>query len=203
MNDLDVLITVPHAGCFVNPFRMCDTRAYEAAQILHQALNSYDLKNQVFANTAIPRFIMDMNRFVSRDTRWRKLLSEVLREKKPRWIIDMHSFPSDTIWGDRSGLKIEILHDEHPFPLYVHQVLKELQKIEPTMSNLDQGKWNDIMDQVLENNRRNLQTSKVFLLEVNESSQSFSKNELEKVMKILARFIRNSIFFRKQEKNHQ
>src|SRR5437870_1209710 len=76
--EMRILVTVPHAGCFVSKERVCDRRAFEAAKILATQLQKYGADVTLYANQEILRSQIDMNRFIARSTPWRKTLTRLL-----------------------------------------------------------------------------------------------------------------------------
>lgn len=108
-NDVDILLTVPHGFCLPVDYRMCDLNSLPAANLLEQDFKSTGLKVLKFVST-IPRTEKDdLNRAVGRGKSFRTSLTRWLNSHstsdKPRWFIDVHSFPRDHSWtaGSSSG----------------------------------------------------------------------------------------------------
>lgn len=114
-----VIVTTPHAMCNLSlTERNCDRMASYAATSLYQKI-PYD--KYLFFNTAsvsgfhiplpdpnriflsdYPRSTVDLNRSVSRETTFRRSLSDLMERlhhenRSPVLVIDMHSFPHGSI----------------------------------------------------------------------------------------------------------
>jgi hypothetical protein len=89
-----LVISVPHGACEANaPVRMCDTKAFTAAQLFHQKLIlKTDPANIHFLpNRDVHREKLDMNRIVSRESDYRNTLRTKMADVT--WLFDFHSFP--------------------------------------------------------------------------------------------------------------
>lgn len=101
---INVIITVPHAGCNLDLssriVRECDERAYKAALMLWQAIKKRgDMEVSLMANTEVPRKEVDMNRSAGNNTTWSMSVhDEIQKARYPTWVVDMHSFPTEEKW---------------------------------------------------------------------------------------------------------
>ena len=88
--DISVVITVPHSLCNTNVHqRHCDSMAQEAATSLYEMIPFE--KHIILAD--MYRYDIDLNRDVSRNTHFRKQLSQLMHiPNKFILVLDIHSF---------------------------------------------------------------------------------------------------------------
>jgi len=97
-----LIITVPHAKRLFedNSYHWCDTSAAPVARALTKALSGRGVPTKLFLGD-VSRYLADLNRASSRwTTKFRKRVrDEILgSEAESLWVLDLHSFPSDSPW---------------------------------------------------------------------------------------------------------
>lgn len=98
-----VILSSPHALCPSSEKRKCDIVAGDAAECLRYELAKYspDIKCICVQGNEY-RHDHDLNRTVSRNTQYRRRLSEIITtSKKSAIIVDVHSFPN--YWMKEAG----------------------------------------------------------------------------------------------------
>ena len=147
-----VVVTVPHGFCPrpCDEGRQCDCVAAHWARVLAATLKARGVTVKLLIPTT-PRFKGDYNRFWTRETSYRKLLTAAL---ETAWLVlDIHSFPPPH-WA---GYNAIILDDRRPPPQ------SALQFSAATGIALDSnGASNDIQDEAHQAGKE------AFLIEFNE-----------------------------------
>lgn len=96
-----VVLTAPHSYCPTYQVRACDTLSGPAALILYRKLTELGVPTALFM-PATAREWCDLNRYWCRNTKYREILTQFLKENKDYIgvLFDIHSFPEDTpIYG--------------------------------------------------------------------------------------------------------
>ena len=91
------MLTVPHAYCIDGiQTRHCDILAGFFADAIESAIIEEGLKVKKYKNNKL-RAVIDMNRYVSRETSYRENIDEkIARLGKKDVLVDVHSAPGDT-----------------------------------------------------------------------------------------------------------
>lgn len=169
-----VVVTAPHAACATDsPWeRTCDRAAERMAQLLRA--------DHVFVNTDVSRTVLDMNRPESRDTAFRRAISET----PARVLIDVHSFPPGS-FGDADFVIME--PDPEPTPKI--QQLIDMVRSEHTGLI---GRWvqGSSLNSILAVARERGITAS-FLLEVSEGLKDGELKRLADVFDLWARKMRS------------
>ena len=96
-----LVITVPHTfhvGFLPREMHATDFSALDAARDLQKAFSA-NVVTRVFVGD-VPRFLVDLNRPQSRNTQWRRRVTDLLRFLGRRAVqLDVHSFPDDPWTG--------------------------------------------------------------------------------------------------------
>jgi len=182
-----IIITVPHATCTTDLYRMCDTRASEAAQLMEKILKSLGRNVILLPNYETIRSDYDMNRRESRQTHYRlyleKIISDILNQGDDiSLVLDMHSFPSEYSWSNYRAYKMVFLyltkyHEEKYFQSYFEH--------DNNIGILEGSHENDIM---ITSNEKNI---KSILIEVLENTNELTNNELSSYLYNIAKIIDN------------
>jgi hypothetical protein len=90
-NSSHVVITVPHSLCVSGLDHLCDYMAPKAAVILSNKMNA-----KLFLADA-NRIVIDYNRRSSRSSNWRTKIKQYVIQNKSRIVLDIHSYPNDSI----------------------------------------------------------------------------------------------------------
>lgn len=156
--------------------RTSDTRALEAAIII---TTGTDGKNHslLYPNVGVIRSEHDLNRIASRETKWRKQLTQLI--SKSSLVVDVHSFPLLAFGkmpaaSSGGGWKVVILNEYRNLPEHISIIYTEIRKIIAEVTILS-GIKNDINDEAIAAGK------KAILLEFCEDREYFSDDELEKV----------------------
>lgn len=121
-----IVVTVPHSFCYTNYFeRDCDLVAGVAASTLVKELKKkvntgFEI---VELQSTVHRSQMDLNRYVSRNTSFRKQLTGLLKGNRVEFVLDVHSFPK----SEFGGSEITIL-DNPPMTPYSNSLYTTLVK---------------------------------------------------------------------------
>lgn len=110
-----VIVTVPHAACYDSYYRICDTRALQAANIVSKYLESFNLNVILLANYKVLRTEYDMNRPNSRNSNYRNQIENTInqifaRGDRVSFVLDMHSFPTEDSWSDYKKYDLVFLY---------------------------------------------------------------------------------------------
>jgi hypothetical protein len=97
MSSMTVFITVPHADCRGDAYwHHCDLLAEEMARKISDAFLARNVETKLFVGN-VPRRKVDLNRPVSRLTRFRRSLSKELKNAGFNDVLlDIHSYPSNS-----------------------------------------------------------------------------------------------------------
>lgn len=135
--DISVVITVPHSMCNTNVHeRHCDSMAEDAAVSLYQMI-PYE-KHIMLADEY--RYDIDLNRDVSRNTDFRKRISELIRiPNKFVLVLDIHSFDEGYADGE-----IVILTGMTCRTGYIQRLYENLRHNHVNVKIFDTLKSNDI-----------------------------------------------------------
>lgn len=89
LNKVDrMILTVPHAYCEASNERMCDELSLKAATLIYSFVNN----DKYLLVGDKPRYKLDLNRKESREGKFRKTLTKLMKTKG-KLILDIHSFP--------------------------------------------------------------------------------------------------------------
>lgn len=200
-----VLLSVPHSGCYTYPStRHCDRVAKRAGLLLSEHLSKLGVDNKLLT-TNVRRSDMDMNRPKARKTNFRVGLTQALEDLKevPRSIhLDVHSYPPKSLTSSDATYESRVhslyLLDDAGETAYTRSLRDYLIESLGIPYNTYAGtkpceNWdtcphlnihNDIQDQA-----RSLGIPSI-LLEVNEL---ISKKKMDTVMKTVAVWVRKYI----------
>jgi hypothetical protein len=152
------ILTVPHSACPPQPEERrveyttsqfvkhpCDTKAHEAAEVLKVAIDSTGIPSstQLFANLDVPRSPdLDMNRQSGRDSDWRRMIEDKIREIGPdniRALIDVHSFPlamhDEDPWEGKDFVIMPLVHPHRWHEFLLEHVSKRVPDIRCAIIN--------------------------------------------------------------------
>lgn len=207
-----IIITVPHGFCLARTancdVRTCDLRAQEAAQLLYNKLIAKNNYPTLFLSN-IERSEHDLNRPWSRDVHWRQELKKTLNkfrnlgDDKIIILVDMHSFVNSIRRPD--------LHPEETFENKKIGVLDFKKNLitDNLISQLGEklGQENIVFVAGSEVNDIQLTSREFanysFLIENNEDSKIYTKQDLNDSMEIIANYLLtfNPPKFKKRETN--
>ena len=173
-----ILLTVPHSFCKYDSAyeRRCDRRALQAAKVLANFFKNK--KVMVISNDSIDRKTLDTNRAQSRQTKYRKNITNILDKYDVLWVLDIHSFPN---YDFGHGLNFVFLDNISPTTTIEYKIFNQ---ILPDMENaaiLEGSLSNDIQ---YEARKKGIPS---ILIEVSERSELLSTKELNKNMNLIAK----------------
>jgi hypothetical protein len=184
VDDVDILLTVPHGFCLPVNYRMCDINALPVADLLEVDFKKVSLKVLKFVST-LPRAEVDLNRAIGRGKLFRSVLTRWLRlhsnSNKHRWFIDVHSFPmiysedlSETTWKSEYANQADlVILDDYPQgPAELHIMLHDFLIQHGFQVAILPGAINVNDINLEENQTLKDSNTLVSLLEFNESLQS-------------------------------
>jgi hypothetical protein len=96
---ISVFVTVPHGLCINTYENVCDQSSLDVGNELHDHLVSNDVNSTLYV-PGIHRSVVDMNRYPSRTTSYRKRLTNDIKDKRPYLLIDIHSYPDKYSWSN-------------------------------------------------------------------------------------------------------
>lgn len=182
-----IIITTPHEKCMTktNEHHLCDTYAIKLANNIIPNITKKHRSIKVYHGD-INRSIIDLNRIISRNTEFRKSISNNVKyyltndnaNTKNIIIIDCHSFPNDSKSFNNMRIKnpdICILFDKCLDLIYVEE-LTDLFKENDIIAIKLIGIHNDIIDEF-----RNYNNVISVLCEVNEG---IDNNKLDIIGKV-------------------
>lgn len=156
-----VILTVPHAiGCDDIDFNIhpCDTYGIHLANTLYKACVDHGVEVYDPLHGTLPRSVMDLNRKISRGTKYRtrlsSLVTSLVSQGKKTWVIDCHSFPQPGDYPtknlDTEFVVLDTRDDETTTP-YVTDLIDYLKSNgilaeDVRGSNSYSNETNDIMD---------------------------------------------------------
>jgi hypothetical protein len=149
-----VVITVPHYTCLSNKFHDCDKKAEALADMIYEKLSEVNIDTKVFLG-GINRTKIDLNRFESRHTNFRKRIREYIEKAKGKVILlDCHSFDkTHTFFEKYKDPDFVILSDNlkkfGPYVFKLRDMLEEAQ----IKTNVLSGIQNDIIDEFEANSK--------------------------------------------------
>lgn len=172
-----IVITVPHAVCIGdNNDHSCDSIAPQVANMFHEKLGRVP-HTVLYGN--INRDTIDLNRKVSRDTDFRRMVRSYYDQAKV--LFDVHSFPPDDP-GPYEGIDIAIATEHDPEEEYLCPLSDHLYE-EGIKNHVVGGITGDIIQEAKENDIQ------AFLFEFREG---LTNDDLEDIVeKIVEYFVPN------------
>lgn len=177
---LFVLITVPHYTCIFHKGMVfnhnCDKKAELLADMISQKLSENNIKTKILLG-GINRTIIDLNRFESRHTNFRKKIRSIVENALPSRIVllDCHSFNENHTFFERYVNPDFVIISDN-LKKFKSAVLKLRDMLEETgiKTNVLSGIKNDIIDEF---------EDKVFIPVLLEASENL---DIEKMNNISA-----------------
>lgn len=160
-----IILTVPHEKCDGYEFHLCD---YSARKLANQLMDSLKNNNReiILLSGNINRQYIDLNRYISRSTNFRKQIRQKINKNKYSkiYIIDCHSYPSKSFKNyETNDPEITILFD-NPKDSIIIDILVSILRYYNIMTIKLRGIKNDIIDEF-----SNYQNVMPILIEINES----------------------------------
>lgn len=169
--NVSVIITVPHDTCIESIYHLCDIKAYALAKKIHDKFIA-DGIDVMLLRGDINRTLVDLNRFPSRDTafrrrlrkevsmRWRAMMQQTPMEQWSRqlthqqgdsgerkiFLLDCHSYDKGFETQEVPDPEFIILYDTDCEIQYILSLYKSLVN-KGIRVNLLKGKGNDIIDE--------------------------------------------------------
>lgn len=184
INDIGVIITVPHSKCVVDAkCRTCDRRAAEFARLLFNNLQKHNIDTIKYESDTY-RFCMDLNREISRHTAWRQQIKEKVEQfKKTKqfvFVFDCHSFPHNYDFGENIDVALldhNIIHNK------TVQLFNMIKNKNINVAILHGSQLNDIIWTIQQANIY------AILIEVHENHNQFTIEQLEDVANAVTQFV--------------
>lgn len=102
---MKVILTVPHSKCIIGTEHLCDYMAPKAAEIISSKIKA----SEIFLADKNRREF-DYNRRNTRETEWRKNIKKYVLQNSVDLVLDIHSFPDDSLsFGTIQGKIPEIV----------------------------------------------------------------------------------------------
>ncbi len=172
-----IILTSPHSYCTNTSYisHMCDFLAEKALTILQEKISNFEFIYVHKSN--IDRRIIDLNRPISRNTRYRLSVDRILEksDKHTTVLLDIHSFPIGNF--DNSEIAILWIHDSS----FADNLEQYLNNHGIYSQKFLGSKINDIMYSAIQEGFQNS-----LLLEFNES---LSNSRLDYICSVIANFV--------------